>query len=355
MMFTTTTSSKHCETQIHQVHLNREDKERVDITITIISFAGLHVYETTRNKKHVKNSPVTIIATISPPAGQSSIASVHSLPLNVSAEKTCNGDANWFGHGDFFSSIKFRQHFVIREHNEANEETRYVPSKSSVELAISRNGKHHPLGTAIILINGQENEKSTLNVPVARSYPQINRKFCFKSKKDAIPMSKTGRTAFKFGLTTDATLRVLVHISRAEAVLGKVPSPNDDSADSLRSPSSLQENGVGTLSCKDNEYFATTSETSGMNSLGHGDTSETSLSSDSSKSLTTATGISVSTSRWHGSRTITPQCSNATDTSFFSRSSQVHSRGDIETIRSADSEPEDLTNCFLTTIAFFRN
>mmetsp|Transcript_35199 Transcript_35199/g.84926 ORF Transcript_35199/g.84926 Transcript_35199/m.84926 type:complete len:686 (-) Transcript_35199:86-2143(-) len=95
----------------------------------------------------------------------------------------------------------------------------FVPQPLSIQIAISRSGRMFKLGTADILITGEESGESSVNMPIKNCNPQavVPKTYKkFKTRKGnsekMIPMMKLKGDTLKCGLDPDATLRVLVHV-----------------------------------------------------------------------------------------------------------------------------------------------
>lgn len=131
-----------------------------------------------------------------------------------------NKPANWGQQA--LSSYQFQRTFQ-REEAMAGEGSasgdRFVPQPLSVQIAISRSGRMFKLGTADILISGEESGESSINMPIKNCNPQAvvpktNKRFKTRkgNNEKMIPMMKLKGDTLKCGLDPDATLRVLVHV-----------------------------------------------------------------------------------------------------------------------------------------------
>jgi hypothetical protein len=184
----------------------------VDITITPLYLTGLRLYE---SGKKTSENKTAIVASISPPSRMHPSTSVLSLPLNLSPKKSSARSIR-FGNATSFPSIKYCQ------------QPASPLSKYSIDLAVSRNGKKHPLGTACLVINGEQICKSTIDIPVIRSYPKVKRMFGVKSRKNAVPLHNND--VQKHMLGSDATLRVIVDIHEAEDAAENIESYKEDNS-----------------------------------------------------------------------------------------------------------------------------
>ena len=131
--------------------------------------------------------------------------------------------------GRVLSSYQF-QHTFQREQQGAatgpdDTPDRFVPKPLSIQIAISRSGRMFKLGTADILLSGEETVESSINVPIKNLNPAIpkssttskTKSFKNRAKSSAgdkmIPMMKLKGDTLKCGLDPSATLRVLIHVS----------------------------------------------------------------------------------------------------------------------------------------------
>ncbi|KAL7512715.1 hypothetical protein ACHAXN_009939 [Cyclotella atomus] len=261
-------------------------KKVVDVTITIVSVAGLHIHEAAAGGINNANE-TTIIASVSP-SGQSPI-SRHSSPVQTD---TPLGVIQWSSN-DSYKSIKFREHF---------KDTRHLLSSCSIDLSIARDGRCYPLGISNLVINGEDLEMNTLHVPIDRVYPVKSKMFSLK--KNDVPMFKPEDETCRFGLAFDATMRLIVQV---ENVSSKIPSLNYESSRSIfsfntRDNSSRSSNSkitvtefsalcsrqddmsVGTLCFDDAKSFNVMREISGLTSYWY-DNMDKSLPSASSSSM----------------------------------------------------------------------
>ncbi|KAL7429106.1 hypothetical protein ACHAXH_002736 [Discostella pseudostelligera] len=101
---------------------------------------------------------------------------------------------------------------------------RFVPQLVPIQISISRFGRMYKIGTAQLLVSGEENGDSSIAVPVTSCYhfgTLKSNKFkgilsgsLTKSTKDkAMRMLALKGDTLKCGLDPNATLRVLVHVS----------------------------------------------------------------------------------------------------------------------------------------------
>ncbi len=113
--------------------------------------------------------------------------------------------------------------FQLAFHAEFSTSTsRFVPQSVPIQVSVSRFGRMYKLGTANLLLSGEENGGSSIAVPVTSCYrgTVTNNKFksIFSSvtkhgeDKEMRMLALKGDT-LKCGLDPNATLRVLVHVS----------------------------------------------------------------------------------------------------------------------------------------------
>ena len=113
--------------------------------------------------------------------------------------------------------------FQLAFHAEFSTTTsRFIPQSVPIQVSVSRFGRMYKLGTANLLLSGEENGDSSLAVPVTSCYRGTVKNNKFKSifssltkhceDKEIRMLALKGDT-LKCGLDPNATLRVLVHVS----------------------------------------------------------------------------------------------------------------------------------------------
>lgn len=233
----------------------------VDVTITVISIAGLHLRDAAAGSTKGADD-TTIVASVSSGGGNPIIS--QSSPIATSSKKSPAELIRWSSN-ESFKSIKFREYF---------KGTKCLLAKCSIDLAISRGGRYYPLGAASLVINGEERQIiSTLLVPIDRAYPMKSKLFAIK--KNVVPMFKPDGENWKYGLADDATIRLVVQI---EAASDDALSLNDESSGSLFSsnttiteyslPSTKNDFiSVGTLALDKSKPYNVMREISGLTSF----------------------------------------------------------------------------------------
>ena len=288
-----------------------DDSKMVDVTITIVSLAGLCIHEAAAAGSSKATSETTIVAQVSS-SGQSPITR-NSSPITTFSKKPSEA-IQWFSN-ESYKSITFRKHF---------EDTKFLLSKCSIDLAISRDGKRYPLGSASLVINGEERQMTTLHVPIDRVYP-IKSKI-FTLKKNVVPMYKPDGEPVKYGLANDATMRVIVQVEAASAD-APAPSINDESSHSIFSFNTESSKSKTTIT----EYSMPSSKNDAI-SVG-------TLRFDEARSYNVMREISGLTSYW---------CDNLSlDTEKSTASGSIDEVVTIETIPSTDSESGSWPNRML--------
>ena len=230
----------------------------LDVTVTILSLSGLHAKEGKKKKASTKpkkfsgrpwwqrqaspddateataeescgpvgGGPVTtVVASYERPLpGHVGVMThVPSLPLPpiLSRKKTAlPDDVRWpeqaEGAHSKVSTISFRKSFSIENTGQ------YEPQICPIQVCVSRNGNMFRLGSAHLIVNGDEREATNVDVPVVD----------FDSAFEAAPPTKGGKVALKrlrgetlqCGLADLAALRVLVTVSDPSAfVLAGAP------------------------------------------------------------------------------------------------------------------------------------
>ncbi len=166
--------------------------------------------------------------------------------------------------------------FQLAFHAEFSTTTsRFIPQSVPIQVSVSRFGRMYKLGTANLLLSGEENGDSSLAVPVTSCYRGTVKNNKFKSifssltkhgeDKEIRMLALKGDT-LKCGLDPNATLRVLVHVSepicetleispklnvtmipsnvQAKIATPSVPSTHSDDPDSQQKHGTTTENCV---------------------------------------------------------------------------------------------------------------
>ena len=114
--------------------------------------------------------------------------------------------------------------FQLGFHTEYSTTTsRFVPQHVPIQISISRFGRMYKLGTANLLVSGEENGDSSIAVPVTSCYLGIPKSNKFKgilggsltkhNEDKAMRLLTLKGDTLKCGLDPTASLRVLVHVS----------------------------------------------------------------------------------------------------------------------------------------------
>ncbi len=221
----------------------------MDVSVQVVSVDGILAKESS-SKEKIKKSDVkifsngsenedfaTIVASFahSVATGKKSfLTHVPSSPLKLSAINrvasqhvvywpTNASDEGGSSDRQSLSTLQFTRHFEVEDIGSVGEngrettESRFVPQSCPIHLSISRNGKLVVLGSANVIINGEEKGNSTLTVPIIsnlrKSNSPIKKMRRMKGRDDQIQMMKIIGDKFQFGLKSDSTLRVLVRVS----------------------------------------------------------------------------------------------------------------------------------------------
>ena len=108
---------------------------------------------------------------------------------------------------------------------------RFIPQTYPIHISVSCNGRLIELGKANIIITGEEDGNSSMIVPVSSTIKKVT-----SHRKSSTPMVKIKGDDWKFGLTKDAMLRVLVSVSHPEKDRGSNSALNDSAALPTASP-----------------------------------------------------------------------------------------------------------------------
>jgi hypothetical protein len=293
------------------IPFQRQDKPRtVDVTITFVTLTGLHAHELAPKQ----SNDISVVASVSSDGACPTF--IQSLPI-VSYKKTC--DVLRFHHkNESQSSIQFRQTF--------DQGTKYLLSKCGIDLSLSINGKLYPLGTADLVINGEDREtRNSLHVPIERLYP--SKKSMFRLKKNGIPMFKPDGMTCKYGLAGDATMNVIVHVQEA--------------ADKMLSPATAGDRSSSLFSFNTQEFSSVKSAESPVAEKISKDNDDVisvdTLSFDDNKSFTVMREISGLTSYWYENLSLDEDPSSTTT---FGSTNEIET---METILSTDSDSDWLS------------
>lgn len=135
------------------------------------------------------------------------------------------------------STLRFVRRFDRED--AASSQGRFIPQTCPISISIYRHGHLINLGKADVIIVGEENGVSSMVVPVSRSVKKVSRR-----SKSSIPMMKIRGDDLKFGLKSDAMLRVLVSVSKVqtpeiEVVENPMSLSVDQGSDPIPEPQSV--------------------------------------------------------------------------------------------------------------------
>lgn len=198
-------------------------KKKVNVTVTVISVAGVHIKDTSKSKKNFMSrnssryrelcSPptipsTTITASFSCKDAMAEETHVASLPVQLSgASSTFTDIIRWSKQDGGSSLFHFQQDWL--------QEDKTFWS-CTAHLAISRSGRRFNVGRAVLLV--REVGESFVDIPITN---ELTTK-AGKGKK--VKMKKLKGESLKCGLDHDALLRVKVHVSEP---LGCLPESTD--------------------------------------------------------------------------------------------------------------------------------
>jgi len=102
-----------------------------------------------------------------------------------------------------------------------SKQQRYQPIICPIQLSLSKNGKMYQLGTASIYISGEEAGVSSMNVPITTINSTTTSPFK-KSNNNVAMKSIKGERNLKYGISTKATLRIVVTVSDPSTALERI-------------------------------------------------------------------------------------------------------------------------------------
>ena len=104
-----------------------------------------------------------------------------------------------------------------------SKQQRYQPIICPIQLSLSRNGKMYQLGTASIYISGEEAGISSMNVPITTTTSTTTSPFKKSNNNNNVTMkSIKGERNLKYGISTKATLRIVVTVSDPSSTLERI-------------------------------------------------------------------------------------------------------------------------------------
>mmetsp|Transcript_15394 Transcript_15394/g.32647 ORF Transcript_15394/g.32647 Transcript_15394/m.32647 type:complete len:848 (+) Transcript_15394:174-2717(+) len=226
----------------------------VDVAIQVVSVDGILAKESYSKEKIKKSEATTsssgsdnenfatIVASFAHTVAtgkKSFLTHVPSSPLKLSAinRHASQHVAYWPSQASdedgsiekqSLSTLQFKRHFEAEDVGSGGENEgatplrRFIPQSCPIHLSISRNGKLVVIGSANIIINGEEKGDSSITIPIIsnlrKSSSPIKKMRRMKGKDDLSQMMKIKGDRFQFGLKSDSTLRVIVRVSDIDEV-----------------------------------------------------------------------------------------------------------------------------------------
>eukprot|EP00804_Cyclotella_cryptica_P015830 CCRYP_006336-RA/>CCRYP_006336-RA protein AED:0.33 eAED:0.29 QI:0/-1/0/1/-1/1/1/0/654 len=170
-----------------------------------------------------KPETATLVASFSHSLTKKDVLFTHipSHPMQLALKSTVQPIAYWSSKVDLddadqaLSTLKFKRPFV----EDSNVPNKYIPQKCPISLSVSRNGRLIKIGSADVVINGNEDGERSLSALVISNTKtaKSKRPTAMYKGKDTYPMFKAKGDNVSFGLRPDAKLRVLVHVGEPRA------------------------------------------------------------------------------------------------------------------------------------------
>ncbi|KAL7450289.1 hypothetical protein ACHAWC_002234, partial [Mediolabrus comicus] len=154
---------------------------------------------------HVPSLPLHLDAAALHPS-RSSDQSVIQWPNNIDIIE----DDSCVDKHQCLSTVRLKRRFTRELGSLDNNRLR--PQKFPINISISRHGKLIPLGKASVIVNGEEKGVSSTNIPIITTYQKKSKIKVGRSNKGT-PMMRIKGDNIKFGLKSDAMLRVLVSVA----------------------------------------------------------------------------------------------------------------------------------------------
>ena len=213
----------------------------MEITITVISLDGLVTknhhpktkLQTMLSKGHhqfVADSSTSIVTSISQDlsANQTFFTHVPSLPLGLDKSFLASNQSShpviqWpaaeedtcVDKHQLLSTVRIERTFereTVEGNNNSSATQRLKPQTFPINISLSRHGKLINLGQASVIVNGEETGMSSISIPITSTVHKSVVKAGLKGKKGT-PMVRIKDDCIKFGLKSDATLRVMVSVT----------------------------------------------------------------------------------------------------------------------------------------------
>ncbi len=216
----------------------------MEVSITVISLDGVvtkgyqprSTLPTTKQRRNHSSSSgdaaaTSIVASISQDISTEKTFFTHvpSLPLHLDAaalHPSSSSDQSviqWPHNTDVIeddgcvdkhqclSTVRLKRRFTRELGSLDNNRLR--PQKIPINISISRHGKLIALGKASVIVNGEEKGMSSTNIPIMTTYQKKSKIKVGRKSNKGTPMMRIKGDNIKFGLKSDAMLRVLVSVT----------------------------------------------------------------------------------------------------------------------------------------------
>ncbi|KAL7489745.1 hypothetical protein ACHAW6_015465 [Cyclotella cf. meneghiniana] len=171
-----------------------------------------------------KPETATLVASFSHSLTKKDVLFTHipSHPMHLDLKSTVQPIAYWSSKVDLddadqaLSTLKFKRPFV--QDSNAPNSSKYIPQKCPISLSVSRNGRMIKIGSADVIINGNEDgERSLSTLVISNTKAAKSKRPTMYKGKETYPMFKAKGDNVAFGVRPDAKLRVLVHVGEPRA------------------------------------------------------------------------------------------------------------------------------------------
>lgn len=211
--------------------LEEPKKKKVDVTVTVVSVAGIHIQDCSkpklkgfmpkRNTSHNREqspskttSLTTITASFSRREGEmkkNGTLSLASLPVQLGgAFSSPSATTYWPDREGLLSSYHFQQEWPQEEEGGVENVSESVFKPCTVHLAVTNSGQMFNLGRAEILAD--KVGESSIDTPIIDELPSTDKQTKF-IKGNRVKMIKLKEVGLKCGLGTNAMLKVKVQVS----------------------------------------------------------------------------------------------------------------------------------------------
>lgn len=207
-------------------------KKMVDVTVTVVSVAGIHIQDCSkpklkgfmpkRNKSNNREQsptkptfPTTVTASFSQREGElkkNGTLSLASLPVQLvgGAFSSSSTTTYWPDREGLLSSYHFQQEWPQEGGGDDQNVSERVFKPCTVHLAVKKSGQTFHLGRAEILAD--KVGESSIDVPIIDELPTTGKQTKF-IKGSRVKMMKLKEVGLKYGLGTNAMLKVKVQVS----------------------------------------------------------------------------------------------------------------------------------------------